>query len=57
MGNIVFDQHIDPQEGIAGWDGNHQGPLLPPGVYTYQVVLQMEDRNSRNRTGAINLIR
>lgn len=57
-GNIVFDQrHIDPQEGIAGWDGNHRGAPLPPGVYTYQVVLQMEDGKFRNRTGAINLIR
>ena len=57
-GNILFDQqHLDPQEGLNGWDGTHHGQPMPPDVYTYQVLLKMDDGKLRERSGSVTLIR
>jgi gliding motility-associated-like protein len=40
-----------------GWDGKYNGKELNPGVYTYVVTVNYDDKSSVSKTGSVTLVR
>lgn len=43
--------------GESGWDGKYRGQDVPPGTYSYVVILKQSDGSSRTIKGTVTLIR
>ncbi len=52
-GEKVFDSNNATQ----GWDGTYAGKEVPPGVYTYVVLINFLDGETRKYKGAVTLLR
>ncbi|MBW6484058.1 MAG: gliding motility-associated C-terminal domain-containing protein [Vicingaceae bacterium] len=40
-----------------GWDGNYKGELVPDGTYFYLINVEFENREKKNLTGSVTLLR
>lgn len=57
-GDIIFiKENIPPSDASHGWDGRYQGENAPPGLYTYKVLIEMNDGAIVKHQGAVTLLR
>ena len=57
----VFDRWgekiFESTDGSQGWNGMYKGKELDPGVFTYVVTVNYNDKQSTTQTGSVTLIR
>ncbi len=56
-GNLIYEANGFPlRSGDYWWDGTQRGKAPEPGVYSYRIVLEFNDKSIHAYTGAITLI-
>lgn len=56
-GEEIFDVNVDFQDINPAWDGTQNDRIAENGVYTYQVILLIQDKRKKILTGSVSLIR
>ena len=57
-GNIVFEKfNFSPNDADAGWDGNFNGKLMNPEVYTYWIEMSTTRGKDVVKVGDVTLVR
>ncbi|RME93933.1 MAG: hypothetical protein D6772_15385 [Bacteroidetes bacterium] len=57
-GSLVFSARNWPLNDAAyGWDGQHQGELLPNGLYVYSIRFRLKDGTLKVKGGEVMLLR
>ncbi|MEM6726518.1 MAG: gliding motility-associated C-terminal domain-containing protein, partial [Bacteroidota bacterium] len=57
-GELVYKRNnLDLNDGSQGWDGTFRDEPMNPGVFTYVVIVEFDDRTRQTYKGTVTLIR
>lgn len=57
-GELIFwKNNIVPSDSSYGWDGTHNGQPADPGIYPYQVEVELNDGTTYHSNGSVTLLR
>ncbi len=57
-GELIFrDENFMTADASHGWDGNYNGKILNPDIFTYKIVAEMKNGEVNNFSGAFTLLR
>lgn len=55
--NIFVKENIPPSEAAYGWNGTYHGQNAPSGLYTFKVLIELNDGAIVKNQGAVTLLR